>query len=692
MAKMIPNNISSYNFTESEHMIYKLLKENLPKDYIVYYSITYHIPSNRGKYFYRGEVDFIILHPDYGLICMEVKGGKGLIYKDKKWKLILNEPSIPNNIKFEEFKNEFSNQIENEDDLKVITDSYEKDEINNEFILKKDINNEIIIKILKNYGLLTDIRILNKSPIKQSSDSADILKNYFKKVTNRDFSGRVGYCVCFPFFRVDKNLGIELADRNLIIDSYDLENIKPKIDKIFSIFNPNKMLDHQDFVSINKIINENRFYGITTAQEIKLSKKRLNEINRVQDFTLNLLSNYRKVKFRGGAGTGKTWIAMKKAVLSAKKGMKTLLTCFNSNLAIFMNEKCKEFLNNQYINESDINSIETNLEIKTFNYVIVKLLGKRFYDKYKSDIDKIKLPDIDKEAKLYITSDDVKYDTIVVDEAQDFSEEWQDVIENLLKSKDEGILYFFYDPYQNIFGKNFKNFLIAEPEYILTENLRNTKEIYNYAINIANNIILKNIDNETFQNEIINNIYNDEDLNLIKKSFIFNNDNDCYILDDKLSNKEKETIWRIFDRIGFKTIEPSELEGIEPNIVEVESEREGTKKLKAILKKLIKDNGILENQIIILSNRRLENSFIYKYQYMLNYQISFYEEKVNSNSIKFRTIQGFKGLESDVIIYLEHFSKKDDSRIQDKNPYLRYVAYTRAKFILEIISFDEKNN
>lgn len=44
------------------------------------------------------------------------------------------------------------------------------------------------------------------------------------------------------------------------------------------------------------------------------------------------------------------------------------------------------------------------------------------------------------------------YDAIVVDEAQDFLENWWLPLQLLLSDPDNGILYLFYDDNQNIYG------------------------------------------------------------------------------------------------------------------------------------------------------------------------------------------------------------------------------------------------
>lgn len=80
MAILIPEEFE-YNLSESngEKRVYNSLKNHLDDEWFVYHSwrwVDYH--NKRSK---QGEGDFVIFHPDIGIIVIEVKGGK-IEYKD----------------------------------------------------------------------------------------------------------------------------------------------------------------------------------------------------------------------------------------------------------------------------------------------------------------------------------------------------------------------------------------------------------------------------------------------------------------------------------------------------------------------------------------------------------------------------------------------------------------------------------
>jgi hypothetical protein len=76
MARMIPKKLSSTTKSYAEKTLFQLFEKNLSDDYIVFHGAWWqHI-----KYIVQDrEADFIIIHPDRGIIILEAKGGQ-IIY------------------------------------------------------------------------------------------------------------------------------------------------------------------------------------------------------------------------------------------------------------------------------------------------------------------------------------------------------------------------------------------------------------------------------------------------------------------------------------------------------------------------------------------------------------------------------------------------------------------------------------
>ena len=77
------------------------------------------------------------------------------------------------------------------------------------------------------------------------------------------------------------------------------------------------------------------------------------------------------------------------------------------------------------------------------------------------------------------------YDAIVVDEGQDFHENYWIALESLLKT--DGYLFIFYDDNQNLFhGQTNFGGLVSEEPFSLNQNCRNTKRIHNTVMKFHN--------------------------------------------------------------------------------------------------------------------------------------------------------------------------------------------------------------
>ena len=77
MAIMYPRNISEYILTDSEQQVYYALKTQLPDTYEVFYSVSW--TTFEKGHVAKSEADFIILDPDNGFLCLEVKVGSIIV-------------------------------------------------------------------------------------------------------------------------------------------------------------------------------------------------------------------------------------------------------------------------------------------------------------------------------------------------------------------------------------------------------------------------------------------------------------------------------------------------------------------------------------------------------------------------------------------------------------------------------------
>ena len=159
----------------------------------------------------------------------------------------------------------------------------------------------------------------------------------------------------------------------------------------------------------------------------------------------------------GGAGTGKTWIALKKMKQQELLGKKCLFVSYNPTLIDFArtivpNQDCFSLgeLFSLYAGPEEIASypLDPNGDVC-------------YYEAYK--------------AKPL-----AKYDCLIVDEAQDCTEDWAKTLGLFIKA--DGILWILYDENQNIYKRDFgKGFGIETEPYLLINNIRNTQNIHTWV-------------------------------------------------------------------------------------------------------------------------------------------------------------------------------------------------------------------
>jgi len=73
MALMYPTSLPDDVASAAERRLFRLFQAQLPDDFVVLHSVKWLVRERR---FDRdGEADFLIVHPDLGILVLEVKGG-----------------------------------------------------------------------------------------------------------------------------------------------------------------------------------------------------------------------------------------------------------------------------------------------------------------------------------------------------------------------------------------------------------------------------------------------------------------------------------------------------------------------------------------------------------------------------------------------------------------------------------------
>lgn len=392
MAKMIPSEVSFNEFHESygEACVYEALK-NLPDEYIVFHSVHWNRKNERGKVIW-GESDFTIFNPKRGLIVIEVKSG-GIKHSEGRWIQI-------NTITHEKYKMK-DPMVQAEKSKYTFIDLITS---NDESIHTYWVESAVWFPSIDNYSSIGEMPpAYNEFNVLTKNDLLHPLKSIEK---------------IYDHYRMTERIYYEKIDSDFIV-----KVLSPKFDAIPSISND---------------ILEQKFF--------------FNRMTREQSYLLDYLEEQRVAAIQGGAGTGKTMLALEKARRLSKDD-KVLFLCFNKYLLTY--------LKNAYSDEI------TNVD---------------FYNLPSLVCSKMKVGDAggDEGISAYLNNYDKyswNYKHIIIDEGQDFYEAHIELLSDIAEING-GCFYIFYDKNQLVQQRQELDWVkYVECRLILSVNCRNTKSI-----------------------------------------------------------------------------------------------------------------------------------------------------------------------------------------------------------------------
>lgn len=159
------------DFIESAQDVYRLHKKLGIANMQVSSDIQI-VNCKRGRRI-KSEADFIVCSPEYGFLCLEVKGGSQIRKENDTWYL--------NDITYGERK-------------------------------------------------------LNESPYDQAEKSMYYFESVFSNMYNLRYPGIFGAGVVFPFYAIPEELNLDNRQRSCTIDCYDLNHLADRIKKMFKLW------------------------------------------------------------------------------------------------------------------------------------------------------------------------------------------------------------------------------------------------------------------------------------------------------------------------------------------------------------------------------------------------------------------------------------------------------------------------
>lgn len=410
MARFIPDGSAADIPHDSERLVYESLR-SLPDGYVVLHSFPWLRPDRDlvTEPIHEGEADFVIVHPDKGMLVLEVKGGLPEL-RGRTW-----------------FRGS-----------KEMRDPFEQSRRNR-------------------YALLEAIEEGSRGKVKRSM------------LTHGD-------AVVFPHCRYVGQLPPH-ADPRIVLDADATNEITTRIEQAFVAWQrrPGRLTPIQFGQLLEALMPKLRLLRCASA-ELAAERQRIVQVTQDQRATLRGLLANSRVLVEGSAGSGKTLLAVDFAVSLAVSGARVLFLCFNRHLATWLQEQASA--------DARLRGIPGALEILTFHsyaLALARRAGVEFEvpDEGAQEFWDEEVPLILEQAidLLRAGAGAPLYDSVVIDEAQDFSPDWWVTVEGLTRGARQGRLYAFLDLHQSLRGDPRPPSIPFETRFRLTTNCRNTKSI-----------------------------------------------------------------------------------------------------------------------------------------------------------------------------------------------------------------------
>jgi hypothetical protein len=279
MARLFPEKLPPGVESDAERRLFDVFRNEFSDDFLVFCNVNW-LARDRGKA-RDGEADFIVAHPRYGVLVVEVKGG-GISYD-------------------------------------AATRSYTSEDRNGE---KHPI----------------------RDPFRQARDSKFALRTKLRESDNtRGYNYPLGHAVAFPDIYAEGDLGVD-APAAIIIDHARAGRLKQAVVDIFQHYGMGRenCPGEQAIEALRALLGQSWTIKCPIGTELDREETILRTLTEQQFSVLDVLRSHRRALISGCAGSGKTMLAMEKARRLAAEGYSVLLTCFNKSLEAWLKSQLKD--------------------------------------------------------------------------------------------------------------------------------------------------------------------------------------------------------------------------------------------------------------------------------------------------------------------------------------------------------------
>ena len=302
-----------------------------------------------------------------------------------------------------------------------------------------------------------------KNPFEQARASKHALLKYLTDTQPqiaRDAS--IVHAVAFPDVTCDFAwLGPD-SPRAIVIDRADLADTPAAIARIFDHWKTRRGPDASQRTVLKAALAPTVTVRRLLRDVVRDTEDELLRLTDEQVKAFDCVRRNRKLITLGGAGTGKTVLAVERARQLSNAGGSTLLVCFNRPLR----DQLRRALPG------------TSVVVETFHSLCTSTFDKVKVE-YPAIQDSTWWESKAAEQLVDVWGTRASFDAIVVDEGQDFAENWLDALECLLSSRDDSVHAVYGDAHQTLWQRGWQQWMARHdwPQFELFKNCRNSAPI-----------------------------------------------------------------------------------------------------------------------------------------------------------------------------------------------------------------------
>jgi hypothetical protein len=281
MAIMIPPDppSSDGDVPESEIRVWRVLASDLPDSWTVHFRFPWMHRDRRGASL-RSDIDFVLVHPVQGILCLEVKGGLSRYDAGTdRWYRRTPDGEEP----------------------------------------------------------------LPRSPVQQARLGRETLLALLRSHRQwNERWVTIGHAVCTPDRTFDRGFRTSDMPRAILIDEGDLADAEASVRRALDTHrHPSREgRPGRDIAAIvSSVRGESQAFRSHLGNALRLDDHTITYLTSKQLDALNRTDGNSRMAFAGCAGSGKTFLAIEKATRLSREGRRVVFTCYNKPLEQFLRSR-----------------------------------------------------------------------------------------------------------------------------------------------------------------------------------------------------------------------------------------------------------------------------------------------------------------------------------------------------------------